>query len=67
MYLLVMILIKFINFVWNSYCLHSFQIIDNKVETAMIAQFLDVIPIDSLKTQAADLINKCENKGNTMD
>ncbi|XP_023725688.1 uncharacterized protein LOC111874422 isoform X2 [Cryptotermes secundus] len=39
-----------------------FLLIDNKVETAMVAQFLDVIPTDSLKTQAAGLINKCEKK-----
>jgi hypothetical protein len=67
MYLLVTILIVFIHFVWNSYCVYSFQLIDNKVETGMVAQILDVIPTDSLKTQAVNLINKCEKKGNTRD
>jgi hypothetical protein len=33
----------------------------------MIAQILDVIPTDSMKTQATDLINKCGKKGNTTD
>jgi hypothetical protein len=67
MYLLVMILISCIHFVSNSYCVYSFQLIDGKVETDMIAPILDAIPTDSLKTQAADLINKCGKKGNTRD
>jgi hypothetical protein len=53
-----------LHFVWNSY---SFQITDKKVETEMITQIMEMIRTESLKTKAAELMNKCGKKGNTMN
>jgi hypothetical protein len=40
---------------------------DNKVETAMLAQVIDMIPIEALKEPVTELINTCGEKGDATD
>jgi hypothetical protein len=41
--------------------------VDNQVETAMLAQMTDMIPIEELKKPVTDVINTCGEKGDTTD
>jgi hypothetical protein len=40
---------------------------DNKVETALVEQVIDVIPIEIVKAAVSELLTMCEKKGNTTD
>jgi hypothetical protein len=40
---------------------------DDKVETALLDQVIDVIPIVAMKAPLSELITTCGTKGNTTD